>query len=298
MGKSDLALSLAQRFDGELVNADSRQVYAGMDTGTAKPTPEQRAAVPHHLLDVVAPDQDYSLALYLEQATHAIHDIQSRGKLPLLVGGAGLYVWGLLEGLRVPHVPPDPAFRREMAALAEEEGGIDELNHRLQQVDPESARRIDPRNVRRVVRALEVHRATGVPFSRLQRREPPPFRWLALGLTMDRQALYLRIDERVERMFRAGLVDEVRGLLAKGYRSCLPSMSGLGYRQVCAYLNNEMSLEEAVRQTKLATRHFGRRQYAWFRLADPRVHWLSQSPSVTQEAADLVRQFLGGNSRT
>ena len=208
VGKSELAVRLAQRFDGEIVNADSRHVYRGLDLGTAKPTPAERAQVAHHLVDVVDLTETYSLALYLDEANRAIRDIHSRGRLPLLVGGTGQYVWALLEGFRAPHVPPNAALRGQLEAQARDEGH-DALWARLREVDPASADRIDARNVRRVVRALEVTMESGVPFSQARSRERPPFRSLVIGLTLERAELYRRIDARVDSMIMAGWPGEV-----------------------------------------------------------------------------------------
>ena len=282
-GKSKLALRLALRLHGEIVNGDSRLVYRGMDIGTAKPTTEERALVPHHLVDILDPDEAYSLALYLPQARLAIDAIHARGGLPFLVGGTGQYIWGLLEGFRAPQVPSNAALRASLEAQAVEEGH-QALWQRLQEVDPTAASRIDPRNVRRVVRALEVYRETGIPFSEAQKREPPPYRTLVLGLTVERTRLYGRIDRRVEAMVEGGWSNEVARLLEEGYSPALPSMSSLGYREMAAHVRGELTLEEAVRRVKTATHRFARRQYAWFRPGDPRIHW----PDVDVEEADSL----------
>ncbi len=215
-GKSALALRLARAFDGEIVGADSRQVYRHLDIGTAKPTAAERAQVRHWLIDVAEPDEEFSLGRYLDLAQQALADIWSRGKRAFLVGGTGQYVWSLLEGWQVPRVGPDWALRRSLEERARREGaGV--LHQELATVDPEAAARIDPRNVRRVVRALEVYRLTGRPLSSWQEKLQPEFAALILGIDLPRSELYRRIDERVERMLAAGLVDEVRGLLARGY---------------------------------------------------------------------------------
>ena len=231
-GKSGLALHLAQRFDGEIVNGDSRLVYRHMDIGTAKPSPEELGLVPHHLVNIADPDDTYSLALYLSQANQTVLDIQSRGKLPFLVGGTGQYIRALLEGFSAPQVPPNPSLRAELQRHAVEEGS-ESLWRRLQEVDPDSAARIDHRNVRRVVRALEVYQETGVPFSQARSREKPPYNSLIIGLTLERKALYQRIDLRVEAMVDAGWTQEVARLLEMGYLSkpavnVQPGISGDG----------------------------------------------------------------------
>ena len=295
-GKTALAIALAQRLGGEIVGADSRQVYRQMDIGTAKPTAEERALAPHHLIDVVDPDQEFSLAQYLEQAGAVLEDVWSRGKQPLLVGGSGQYVWALLEGWRVPRLPPQRELRRELGERADRQGA-EALHRELAQVDPKAAARIDPRNVRRVIRALEVHKATGRPISYWQEKGPPPWEVLTLGLTCPRRELYERIDARVDAMMEAGLVDEVRGLLSMGYDPSLASMSGIGYKQVCQHLAGELDLATAVARIKTATHRLARQQYTWFRLDDGRIRWLEGDGAV-DEAVALAEQFLEESART
>ena len=291
-GKSDLALHLAQALDAEIVGADSRQVYRFMDIGTAKPTAEQRAAAPHHLIDVADPDEDFSLARYQDMALRAVEDIGARGRSALLVGGSGLYVWSVLAGMRIPHVPPDQALRRELEERAARHGYM-ALHQELLERDPEAAGRIDPRNVRRVVRALEVCQATGTPFSQLYRSEPL-FRTLIIGLTMERDDLYHRIDRRVEDMMRRGLVAEVDGLVARGYGLDPPAMSSLGYRYIGRYLQGDITLDEAVQHTKHDTHRLARKQYAWFRPNDERIHWLDAAEGANAQARHLAEGFLAG----
>ncbi len=277
----------------EVISADSRQVYRHMDIGTAKPTPEERLRVPHHIVDVVDPDQTFTLAMFLEMARKAWEEILSRGKIPLLVGGTGQYVWAFVEGWEVPRVPPSPELRRELFQEAEEKGA-EFLFRRLLELDPEAASFVDPRNVRRVVRALEVCLATGKPFSQLRRRSPPPFRTLILGLTLPRQELYSRVDRRIELMLEKGLVAEVEKLLRMGYSLNLPSMSGVGYLEIGRHLRGELSLDEAVALMKRRTRNFIRHQYNWFRLDDPRIHWLEAREGACPKAVEIIRAFLEG----
>lgn len=286
VGKSRLALHLAQALDGEIVVADSRQVYRFMDIGTAKPSRKERALVPHHLIDVVNPDEDFNLALYQEMAYNAIEDIQRRGKLALLEGGTGLYVWAVLEGFRIPTVPPNPELRRSLEARAATHGP-EALYRELREKDPVAAEMIDPGNVRRVIRALEVYQVTGAPFSELQRHQP---RWEAsiIGLTTERDDLYRRIDARVERMVEQGLVEEVRWLKGKGYSLELPSMSSPGYREMGLYLKGEMDLAEAMRRTKTHTHRLARHQYAWFRLKDERIHWFDVKEGIEEIGRKLM----------
>ncbi len=286
VGKSKLALGIAQTFNGEIVNADSRQVYRDMDIGTAKPSLEERQSIPHHLIDIINPDENFSLALYHQLASKSIEDIQQQGKLPLLVGGSGLYVWSLLEGWHIPEAPPDFNFRQQMEERAASEGA-DSLFQELERIDPVAARNIDPRNVRRVIRALEVYEATHIPPSQLRRKEPPPFRALILGLTTTREELYTRIDQRVDDMIKQGLVEEVKGLADKGYGFDLPAMSSVGYKQIGEFMQGKIDLSYAIQQIKFETHRFARHQYAWFSLDNPQIHWFD-----TEQAEQTVFQLV------
>jgi tRNA dimethylallyltransferase len=290
VGKSALAIRLAQAFDGEIVSADSRQVYRCMDIGTAKPSPEERALVPHHLIDIVDPDQDFTLALYQDMASSAIEDIQRRGRLALLVGGSGLYVKSIVEGLSIPPVAPDAELRRSLEQKAIREGHTS-LHNELKAIDPMAAAGIDPRNVRRVIRAMEVYHVTGNQFSS-QRQSTPSFDSLMVGLTTARDDLYGKIDSRVDSMIERGLVGEVAGLLERGYSLDLPAMSGMGYKQIGQYINSEMGLEEAVQRIKYDTHRFARHQYAWFRPGDESINWFD----VKDEASnyDNIQQLIIG----
>ena len=291
VGKTSLSLELAKLLPAEIVSVDSRQVYRHMNIGTAKPTFEEQSQAPHHLIDIAEPTDDFSLAAYLEIAHCAIQDIRKRGRLPLLVGGTGQYLWALLEDWRVPSVAPDRKFREEMEALAVEQGE-EILYNRLRELDPESAAGIDSRNLRRVIRALEVHHQTGVPFSKMRGRGEGRYNSLVIGLTLPRDELYLRTDQRVDRMLEAGWLDEVRCLLGRGVATERPSMSSVGYRELAAWLQEETSLEEAVRNIKSHTRKFARRQYAWFRLSDPRIRWLQSNENAVREVYGLTTGFL------
>ncbi|MBI5878850.1 MAG: tRNA (adenosine(37)-N6)-dimethylallyltransferase MiaA [Chloroflexi bacterium] len=292
VGKTALALDLAERFGGEIIGADSRQVYRGMDIGTAKPSADERARIPHHLIDIVAPDEVLSLGQYRDLATRCIAEISARGRLPFMVGGTGQYVKAIVEGWTVPEVAPDMALRAQWEQEAREHGP-QMLYARLQAADPVAASRVDARNVRRVIRYLEVCTATGRPVSELQRKEPPPYDMLQIGLTLPRPALYRRIDERVDAMIAGGLVDEVRALLARGYSTDLPSMSSFGYKQIAAYLAGQLTLAQAIESTKKETRRFVQRQYAWFRLDDPNIVWLDADARATMRAGEIVATSLG-----
>ena len=291
VGKSALALNLALAFNGEIVNADSRQIYRFMDIGTAKPSLEDRAKVPHHLIDILDPDQGFSLSTFLELAQGAIADIQGRGKLAIVCGGTGQYIQALLGGWKVPKVPPDPQLRAKLEDEANR-GGTEALYQRLLEIDPESASRIHQRNLRRIIRALEIYEVTGTPASELRARQYPPFRSLIIGLTTSREELYTRIDHRVDDMLKNGLVEEVRHLHQLGYSASLPSMSSMGYKEIILLLKGDLSLEEAAQRIKYETHRFARRQYAWFRLRDPRIQWLETGPDVNHRAEVLVSDFL------
>ncbi len=295
VGKTRLALHLARTFSGEIVSADSRQVYRYMNIGTAKPGPEELSLVPHHLISIVNPDQDFSLAQYQALAYRAILDIQQRDKIPFLVGGSGLHVWAVLEGWKIPEVPPDFKFRQSLAERADH-GGADELYQELVQVDPASAQKIDPRNVRRVIRALEVHRRAGTIFAKLPGKEPPPFKIFIIGLTADRAEIYRRIDLRVDEMVEHGLVAEVEKLVEMGYDFKLPAMSSIGYRQIGMFLKGELTLASVVAQIKFETHRFVRHQYAWFRLRDDRIHWFNVKSQSDSEIEAALTKFLNRDS--
>jgi tRNA dimethylallyltransferase len=276
VGKSELALHLAQYFPIEIISADSRQVYRYMDIGTNKPSPAERESVTHHLIDVVEPDQDFSLATYHQLTIEALKAIKQKSKLPLLVGGSGLYVWSLVEGWKIPQVPPDKKRRNQLEARAEQEGSQN-LYQELRDIDPVAAAKINPSNIRRIIRALEIYHATGQRPSQLQRKEAPDFPILLIGLTRERSELYRRIDWRVDKMIQMGLIEEVEQLLKKGYSLSLPSMSGIGYKQIGQFLQGEMTLPQAIDKIKYETHQLARRQYAWFRLGDSRIHWFDSS---------------------
>jgi tRNA dimethylallyltransferase len=278
VGKTALAIGLAQALGGEIVSADSRQVYRGMDIGTAKPSVAERSAAPHHLLDVADPDEEFSLARYQDLAIAAIAQIAARGRLPLLVGGTGQYLAAVLEGWRIPRVAPQPELRAALERVAEQHGA-EALHSRLALVDPEAAAGILPTNVRRVVRALEVYQLTGQPISAQQAKQPPPYQIRVLWLTLPPASLYHRIDARVDAMLAAGLEQEVRGLLQRGYGWELPAMSGLGYREFQLYLAGQATLEDVATRLKFDTHAFARRQPNWFR----------RLPALTQLPADSDR---------
>ncbi|MBA7560297.1 MAG: tRNA (adenosine(37)-N6)-dimethylallyltransferase MiaA [Dehalococcoidia bacterium] len=294
VGKSHLGIQLAQALNGEIVNADSRQVYRFMDIGTAKPTPQERATVPHHVIDVVSPSENFSLAQYQQLAVKAIEGIQQRDKLPIVVGGSGQYIWSVLEGWGIPQVAPNPEFRQSLEVRADVgEGG--KLHEELNAVDPEAAQRIDPRNVRRTIRALEVFNETETPYSQLQRKEAPPFNIFVIGLTTDREELYRRIDLRVDKMIELGLVDEVKRMTSRGFDFNMPALSSIGYRQIGQFLRDELTLPGAIQQIKFETHRLARQQYTWFRLEDDRIHWFDIQRTTDSQIMAPLNKFLRGS---
>ena len=290
-GKSRLALHLAGLFHGEIVSADSRQVYRFLDIGTAKPTTDELSKIPHHLIDVINPDEDFNLSLYQELAYRAIADIHRRNKIPFLVGGSGLYVKAVLEGWQLPRVSPDSEFRYNIEKRVGE-SGTGALYQELVGVDPEAAEKIDPRNVRRVIRALEVHAKTEKAFSQLGYKQAPDFNTFIIGLSADRAELYRIVDRRVDEMIERGLVQEVESLIKKGYDFTLPSMSGIGYKQIARYLNGELTLEAARQKIKAETHRFIRHQYAWFRLNDEKIHWFDVVKQEDKDIENIVNVYL------
>jgi tRNA dimethylallyltransferase len=290
-GKSALSLRLAEEFGGEIVTADSRQVYKLMDIGTEKPSPEERALVPHHMIDLVYPDGPYTLALYQHGAYATINEVLARGKLPILAGGTPLYVNAVLEGWTIPEVEPALELRAALEAEAAADGP-GPLHRRLAELDPAAAEGILPTNTRRIVRALEVIARTGRPISEQQGKVPPPYRIFTIVLHCERPDLYRRIDLRVDRQIERGLVDEVAALQARGYGFDLPSMSGIGYRQIGEYLTGKATLGEAVQRIKWDTHNFSRHQGNWFRRARTAALIDVTQGDPFPEAQRLVAQFL------
>jgi tRNA dimethylallyltransferase len=293
VGKTELSLQLAEAFDGEIVSADSRLFYRGMDIGTAKPSPEERARVPHHLIDVANPDEVWSLGQFQKTAQAIIAEIQARDKLPFLVGGTGQYFRAVTEGWLPPKVKADARLRgvlEEMAAVR----GADWLHAKLALLDPAAAKKIDYRNRRRTIRALEVILTSGKRFSSQRRQSgKSPYRLLGIGLRRPRPELYARVDARIERMFEEGLLDEVQALLKAGYTAELPSMSALGYRECVAVLRGEMSQAEAIIRMKRATRKFVRKQANWFKNDDAQIRWFEAGDAeLFVQTEKLIRNWL------
>jgi len=290
VGKTELALELAERLNGEIVSADSRLFYRGMDIGTAKPTLAERQRVPHHLIDVTDPGDHWTLTIFQAAATQAIADIHARGRLPLLVGGTGQYVWAVIQGWTPPEQDPDPALREVLERWGRQIGP-EELHRRLRRLDPDAARRIESRNLRRTVRALEVIFTTGQRFSAQQRRTGSPYNVRILGLQRPRPELYARIDARIEAMLAAGLVQEVQALLDADCPDDAPALSAIGYREIRAHLQGRLSLVEAVVEMKRLTRQFVRRQGNWFKADDPQIAWFDAGRTSAAELETQIRSW-------
>jgi len=290
IGKTSAGIELAQKFGGEIVSADSMQIYRHMDIGTAKPTAAELAQVPHHMIDIVDPDENYDAVLFSKQARDRIAEIIRRGRIPFIVGGTGLYIKALLHGLFQSR-PVDPELRNRLKRQAEETGPH-ALHERLRQLDPATADRLHPNDAYRILRALETIESTGKSISELHREhrfEDEPFDALKIGLRMDRRKLYTRIDQRVDLMLDAGLVEEVQKLLARGYAAELKSMQSIGYRQVVEFLEKKLPWDECVRTLKRDTRRFAKRQFTWFG-ADRQIRWYA--PDRLKDIAGLVEGFL------
>ena len=293
VGKTELAIELCRRFGGEVINADSRQVYRRMDIGTAKATAVEQFQAPHHLIDLLEPSEHFSLGSFLPLAKKASDDIVGRGLIPFLTGGTGQYVWAMVEEQSVPPVPPNQELREDLEREASGEDGAQVLHDRLREIDPARADALDARNVRRVIRALEIHHATGRKPSEFGAPDADPGRSLVLGLTMDRKALYRRIDDRVDAMMKAGFLAEVESLMAAGLPTEQGALDSPGYRELGLYLAGELTLEEAVSRTKTQTHHLARRQYTWFKPSDRRITWLDvTAPRLAQRAAERVLTYL------
>ena len=293
-GKSDLGLKLAQRLGGEIVCMDSMQIYRRMDIGTAKPTAVERAAVPHHMLDIVDPEQPYAVADYVQAAEQVIAQILSRGRVPILVGGTGLYLKALMDGLSLGGAGGDERLRAELNALADEPGGKERLHARLAAVDPETAARLHPNDRRRVIRAIEVYEQTGVPMSRQNHAaQERPFRVLPLALDWPRELLYARLETRVHRMMEMGLLSEVRALLESGVAPAAQSMQGIGYKELIPAAMGQDDVNRAVWDIIVHTRHYAKRQGTWLR-AEPRCVWLDarDADGLLSKALALAQAFL------
>jgi len=280
-GKSNLAIKLAKEFRGQIVSADSRQIYKEMDIGTAKVTKKEMQGIPHYLIDIVKPNQDFSLAQFKKKAIAQIKKIQKEDKLPFLVGGTGLYIQSIVDNLQMPEGKPNKKLRKELENKTNQE-----LYNQLKELDPQAIKIIDRNNQRRMVRALEVCLTTGQPFSQQKHKGQPLFDILQIGLNPGKEILDKRINQRADKMIKAGLLQEVKGLIKK-YGTKPYSMSGIGYQEIIPYLRKEISLDEAKELIKIHTRQYSRRQMSWFR-RDKRIKWIKTYP----EARKLIKEFL------
>ena len=303
-GKTAAAIKIAKKFNGEVVSADSRQIYKGMDVGTAKPKSDRRPTtddrrpliidgIPHWLIDIKNPDESYTVAEFKDDAVKIIKDIQTRRKLPILCGGTGLYIDAIVKNLDIPRVPPNPGLRKKMEKELKKRG-VGFLYKKLVKLDPEAAYIIDPRNSRRIIRALEVMLATKKPFTSQRRRDMPLFKTLQIGISRDHEKLNKIIDKRVDRMIKNGLVREVKNLVKK-YPKNPPAFDAIGYREIIRHLDKKNPLVEAIGQIKKNTRRFARRQMSWFR-RDKSIKWVKILPRAAskgqKEAESIVKKFL------
>jgi tRNA dimethylallyltransferase len=292
IGKTLLSLEIAERFAGEIVSVDSMQVYRFMDVGTAKASLDDRARVVHHLIDIVFPDQEYNVARFLADASRAMNEIRGRGRLPLLVGGTGLYLKGLLKGLF--EISENPELRRQLRSRAAAEG-LQPLHEELRRCDPQSAIRIHPHDAYRIIRALEVYQATGVPWSAhiaAHDRAESGLNILKIGLQCEREELYRRIDRRVGLMVGQGLLEEVENLRSLGYSEGLKPMQALGYRHICNFLAGQWSWNESLDLLARDTRRYAKRQLTWFR-RDSEIHWFQ--PEQRKEIFTMIEDFLNNS---
>ena len=291
VGKTELSIRLAENLNGEIISADSRLFYRGMDIGTAKPSPEEQARVPHHLIDIANPDEILSLAVFQQKAQELIEDIHTRNKIPFLVGGTGQYVRAVTQGWIPPEVKPNEALRNELEQQ-KEQNGIYWLHDKLKDLDPLAAEKIDARNYRRTIRALEVIMTTGRKFSEQRGQSDSPYHLVTIGLTRPRDELYQRVDQRIDMMFANGFLSEVKSLLDKGYSPTLPTMSAIGYRECISVVKGELTEEQAKVQIRRATRVYVRRQANWFKPSDPNIQWFNFEGNTIQRIEEYIRNAL------
>jgi tRNA dimethylallyltransferase len=293
-GKTNAAIQIAKRINGEIISCDSRLFYRGMDIGTAKPSSDELAMVPHHMIDIADPDQPLSLAVYQEMCNMIIDELHKKERIPILVGGTGQYIYSITEAWHIPEQMPDNSMRSVLEKLSKDRGYI-ELFRYLEVLDPLAALSIDRRNIRRVVRALEVILMTGHKFSDLKNKGTSPYHLIQMGIQWPREAIYRRIDLRIDKMLAEGLVKEVEGLLHKGYTPDLPGMSSIGYNEITLYLNGRLTLNEAVMLIKRKTRQFVRRQSNWFKLEDPQIYWFTPEVNMVDKMVQKINSLLNTN---
>ena len=291
VGKTNIAIQLAEKLDGEIVSADSRLFYRGMNIGTAKPTIQERIRIPHHLIDVADPDEIWSLALFQLEASNAIHRITRQNHLPIMVGGTGQFIRAVVDGWKLPSVAPDPRLRKVLTDWAGTIGPIG-IHSKLTIVDPIAASSIDPTNVRRTIRALEVILSSGRRFSDQKEKGHKLYNTLLIGLIRPREELYQLIDDRITIMISSGFIQEVQRLLDLGYSPRLPTLSAIGYGEMIAYLQGRITLDEAVLLIKRRTRIFVRRQANWFKENDPDIHWFQVNNNTVEQLVKLIKDWL------
>lgn len=291
VGKSEIAVELALRFNGEIISADSVQLYKYFNIGAAKLTKEEQKGIPHHLFDILEPDQAFSVADYQKLARQKIQEINDRGKLPFLVGGTGLYIQAVIDPYEFPETTGHEEIRKKLREIWSQ-GGKEELYQRLQKIDPDAAQRIHPNDFRRISRALEVYYLTGKTISSyINNRKKSLYKLAMVGLTRKRAELYQRIEARVDKMFADGLVEEVKSILDMGYDPTIKPLQSLGYKQVVDYLRGDCDQAAAIASTKKATRNYAKRQLTWFR-RDNRIHWFSLSEEGTQQLLERIAHFI------
>ncbi len=293
VGKTALSIALAKHVSGEIISVDSRYFYRGMDIGTAKPQKDEMQGVPHYFIDIAEPDERISLGFFQNAVYQKIEEILERKKIPFLVGGTGQYLWGVMEGWQPPGTLPDERFRKVLEEIASVRG-TEYIYQMVVFLDPAAAGKIEPKNLRRSIRALEVIFSTGELFSKQKEKNPPPYSFKIIGLQRPRPQLYQRVDERIDKMIRDGLIRETETLKKKGYDPDLSSLSAIGYKEIICYLNNEISLDEAVAFIKRRTRNFIRHQANWFKKDDPRIRWFDmQNDAVEREIYEFIQSADG-----
>ncbi|MBP2077737.1 tRNA (adenosine(37)-N6)-dimethylallyltransferase MiaA [Oceanobacillus polygoni] len=293
VGKTKLSIELAKRFNGEIISGDSMQVYKGLDIGTAKIKQEEMQGIPHHMLDIKDPNEEFSAADFKEHVQQYIAEITARGKLPIIVGGSGLYIQAALYDYNFSERKRDPLLSKKMEEMVESQG-IMPLYHRLEQIDPEQAKKIHPNNHRRVIRALEIYETTGMTMSEYENNQvmESPYNPILIGLEMPRELLYERINARVDQMITEGLITEVKTLYDKGY-ACCQSMKAIGYKEWTSYFKGEQSLEQSIELLKRNSRRYAKRQYTWFKNKMD-VSWYSVTPATINEDFTLIFKGLAG----
>ncbi|MFW6281700.1 MAG: tRNA (adenosine(37)-N6)-dimethylallyltransferase MiaA [bacterium] len=297
VGKTDLSLEISKKYKGEIISADSMQIYRKMNIGTAKIKPNEMNNIKHHMIDIINPDEDFSVAEYQEMVDQLIPEIIKRGSLPIMVGGTGLYIKSVVQGFIFPDMDTDFKLRKKLEEQAEKFGN-EYIHKKLRNIDPELAERLHPNDLRRIIRGIEIYKVTGhttTYFKKKQEKFPPRYNTLKIGLKRDRQELYKRINQRVDIMIEQGLVDEVKELINFGYNTESTAFQGLGYKEIVSYFENECSLDEAVRILKRDTRHFAKRQLTWFR-RDHEIKWINLTnktkTNVIKEAKNKIEDWL------